>query len=746
MNRKINYIKDWQKSLQLEIMHLKTKGSTKYLVKNGRLAANDEVFTYYFESNFPVRIPAGSAIRVEWGSANIAGRILSSEGDGVILSINQTLGDKVSQAFILHDPWELLEQLIMRLDEIKKSKQKRIRVKRLMYPTMEPKHPTIAFKSAAHELRVRSKYNPITYVWGPPGTGKTYTLARAAANHYFLHKKVLILSHSNQAVDVLMAELAGFLKRKKRFIEGDILRYGFTGGEGLVHHEDITITQLIEHQHPSLSKNKKILEYERQLLKKDLSLSFSRRDTEELLEVEGKLTSVMEKVRQKELKFVKNALVVGATLAKAASDPAIYESQFDIVILDEASMAYVPQAAFAASLGKHTIICGDFKQLSPIASSNHPLVNQWLREDIFHSAGIINSVANGHLHPHLFLLNEQRRMHPDISSFTNQYIYHSLVSDHESVRESRKDLAKKKPFANRASVLLDTQLSGDFCTTQRSTKSKMNIWQLLLSFQVIHEAYIGGFRSIGFVTPYRAQAMLMETLLRELYGKELLNADIISATVHRFQGSERDIMVFDSVDGYPMERPGMLLAGRDSERLVNVAITRTKGKFVHVANAEYIRCKIKADKTLRQLTDYQIANDQALEIHEIGKWIQHQHPNLQWMHAKKLERMFKDMENAKTSILVSIPAGAILSDEWHIFLNKKSHLADITFITPSRPLGVPHSSWMEASLPFSFVVIDSKIMWLGVYFEGIIRLEPPFVTLRLEAPAFMEGFLKELPI
>jgi hypothetical protein len=37
-------------------------------------------------------------------------------------------------------------------------------------------------------------------------------------------------------------------------------------------------------------------------------------------------------------------------------------------------------------------------------------------------------------------------------------------------------------------------------------------------------------------------------------------------------------------------------------------------------------------------------------------------------------------------------------------------------------------------------------MWLGVYFEGIIRLEPPFVTLRLEAPVFIESFLKELPI
>ena len=64
---------------------------------------------------------------------------------------------------------------------------------------------------------------------------------------------------------------------------------------------------------------------------------------------------------------------MGATLAKAASDSALYEQDFDVVILDEASMAYVPQAAFAATLGKRVIICGDFKQLPPIASSRDPL-------------------------------------------------------------------------------------------------------------------------------------------------------------------------------------------------------------------------------------------------------------------------------------------------------------------------------------------------------------------------------------
>src|SRR5581483_3452701 len=98
-----------------------------------------------------------------------------------------------------------------------------------------------------------------------------------------------------------------------------------------------------------------------------------------------------------------------------------------------------------------------------------------------------------------------------------------------------------------------------------------------------------------------AQANLMELLLEEIYENERSNADIIAATVHRFQGSERDVMIFDTVDSVPQERAGMLLTGKDSERLINVAITRTKGKFLHVSNRNFIEKHVYQGKTLRQL-------------------------------------------------------------------------------------------------------------------------------------------------
>ncbi len=247
-----------------------------------------------------------------------------------------------------------------------------------------------------------------------------------------------------------------------------------------------------------------------------MATSFSKRDSDQLLKLETKFSKILEKIRKKEVELVKDAFIVGTTLAKAASDSAVYETNYDIVILDEASMAYVPQAAFAASLGKRVIVCGDFMQLPPIASSRNPLVAEWLKEDIFHKAGVVDWLNKGKLHPQLFLLKEQRRMHPAISAFTNRYVYHSLVEDHESVDKSRNNITSLAPFKEQAAVLVDTSFTGMHCVSDKTTNSRFNFWHLLLSFQLIQEAYISGATSIGYVTPYRAQANLMELLLEEI--------------------------------------------------------------------------------------------------------------------------------------------------------------------------------------------------------------------------------------
>ncbi|MGG1675343.1 AAA domain-containing protein [Neobacillus sp. NRS-1170] len=743
MTSTLAYIKEWQQALQNEINYLKKYGSNKYLITNGRQLSTEDSYTYYFDTSGNLRIPVGTAIKLVWGSMKQSGRVLSSEGKGVMLSLEKSFGDLLDEAYLIHDPWELLEQLIQRLDEMKKNKEKRRRIKTLMDPSIPAKHPQEKIKSSIHELLLRSKYNPVTFVWGPPGTGKTYTLARVAANKYFQEKRVLILSHSNQAVDVLIGEISSFVTKKNRFNEGDILRYGFLTGEQLANHDTVTTSQLLEKQDPELAADKELLVEERRKLKQDLARSFSKRDTHSLQELETKIAKVLEKIRQKEIEFVKNAFIVGTTLAKAASDPAIYDKDFDVIILDEASMAYVPQVGFAASLGKRVIICGDFKQLPSIAASRDALVTKWLKEDIFHRAGVVDWVKEGKLHPHLFLLKEQRRMHPDISSFTNQYIYHSLVGDHESVQKSRKTIVENQPFPGRASILVDSSFTGAHCISEKNSNSRLNLWQLLLSFQVIHESYLGGAHSIGYVTPYRAQANLMELLLEDLYEKERLNAEIISATVHRFQGSERDVMVFDTVDGEPQERAGMLLTGVDSERLINVAITRTKGKFIHISNQAFINSHVYHSKTLRQLVEYQVRHNQAVRKNEIGTWIRNQHSKLHWMHARKLEKVFQDIDSARSSIVLSLPAGTELSEEWKINLKNRDKRTSFIILSEENWTELLPTQLIQEIIPFPFLIIDKQIFWLGIMIEGIKAIKPPFIAARLESAKISEYILSQ---
>lgn len=737
-------IKEWQMALQYEISHIKKFGSKKYQLSNGQLIDANQQYTYFFEVASPLRIPVGTSIRLEWGSLKQNGRILSSEGNSLIVSLEQSIGDFVSDAFLFHDPWELLEQLIERLDEIKKSKRKRMRINHLLHPTFPAKHLQKTIRSNVHEVILRSKYNPVTYIWGPPGTGKTYTLARVAGNKYFKEKRVLVLSHSNQAVDVLMSEIASFLHKMKRFREGDILRYGTSSD--ILSNKQISIANLLEERESKLSQRKQDLTEEKRLLKKDLSHSFSHRDTEKLLETERKLAKILEKIRLKEIQYVKDAKVIGATLAKAASDPAIYEQEFDLVIIDEASMAYTPQIAFAASLAKRVIVCGDFKQLPPIAASRHPLVTNWLKEDIFHKANVVNMDKGRELHPHLFLLKEQRRMHADISAFTNRFIYYSLVGDHPSVTQSRKEIVGKKPFPNQASLLLDTSFTGMYSVQERISNSRINLFHLFISFQAIHEAYMDGISSIGYITPFRAQANLMELLLKELHENEYGNGEMVSATVHRFQGSEKDLIVFDVVDGFPQNRPSMLIAGKDSERLVNVAMTRAKAKFIHVCDQNYIRKNVNRRNTIRQLVEHQVSNKQLVNLNEIGAWILHKHPKLMWMYARNMEQVFQDINLVKHSIIISLPNANSLSKEWENLLRGRSKLVSLTVISPEEWGNLKYTSWIRDTIPFSFIAIDRQIFWIGMPLEGMEHIQPPYLSVRLESGEITEYILKHLPV
>jgi len=52
--------------------------------------------------------------------------------------------------------------------------------------------------------------------------------------------------------------------------------------------------------------------------------------------------------------------------------------------------------------------------------------------------------------------------------------------------------------------------------------------------------------------------------------------------------SEADIVIFDMVDGPPRARPGMLFRDDTGMRLVNVAVTRARGKLIFIAHKDWV--------------------------------------------------------------------------------------------------------------------------------------------------------------
>lgn len=103
--------------------------------------------------------------------------------------------------------------------------------------------------------------------------------------------------------------------------------------------------------------------------------------------------------------------------------------------------------------------------------------------------------------------------------------------------------------------------------------------------------------SIGVVTPYRAHV----EIIRDLIIRRLpdLRDSLVVDTAHRFQGDERDIIIFSPVVSRKM--PTYHVAFASNLHLVNVAVTRARRRLVVVGDRE--AC-LASPGVLRDLAQY----------------------------------------------------------------------------------------------------------------------------------------------
>jgi len=320
------------------------------------------------------------------------------------------------------------------------------------------------------------------------------------------------------------------------------------------------------------------------------------------------------------------ALVIGATIARASIDPYIPQIKFDILILDEASMAVLPSVFFLAGLcSSNCVISGDFRQLLPIAASNTPMAQKWLRRDIFAQAGIVDSVDCNRTDDRLVMLREQYRMHPTICNLISNIVYDGKLKTPISIIPTKQKITSLPPFEDKALIFCDTATTDPFIARPKNSYSRFSPYSAVISSAIALKCVKEGAKqglpvTVGIITPYRAQAGLISRILEDY------NADaklIIASTIHRFQGSERDCIIFDLVEGKPLS-PGKLTQGpfKKSEpgRLINVAISRAKSKFILIGNSEYISKNFSPSDAMPQLLEQIEQNGQVVDSNITGYW------------------------------------------------------------------------------------------------------------------------------
>lgn len=288
------------------------------------------------------------------------------------------------------------------------------------------------------------------------------------------------------------------------------------------------------------------------------------------------------------------------TLSARKSIP-FKENLFDILIIDEASQCDIASAFPLFYRARHVVVIGDPKQLRhislltekqdrEIATKNqieHLLtVYSYTKNSVYDLA---DSTSSQNADDPI-LLDEHYRCSRDIISFSNECFYGKLLHILTDERQLRpvQDIIKHG--------ILWYHVSG---TTIRSGSS-YNREEADYIIKLLHRllGLTDDTISFGVVTLFRAQMEIIRQMIRD--DEKLRSRDITVGTAHRFQGDEKDIILFSPVVSSGVKEFTVNWV-QSTQQLINVAITRAKTAVIIVGDE--ITCS-KSKGILGELVSY----------------------------------------------------------------------------------------------------------------------------------------------
>ena len=293
---------------------------------------------------------------------------------------------------------------------------------------------------------------------------------------------------------------------------------------------------------------------------------------------------------------LKDSRIVGATCTTAYLTKEI--GQFDLVIVDEASMVLRPAVWFSAGLARErVVISGDFRQIPPIVPTQQETIFQELGLDPFTATERTKPDAPG-----LAMLTTQYRMHPEICELISEPMYEGKLRT-SPARKKVLGRLPPNPFEKPLTIIDTSDLRP--VESQNASFSRLNKLHALLVRNFVRHLRLNGVietnRDLGICTPYSAQARHIQKLLKEDGPDNLVHC----GTVHRFQGDERRIVLLEIPESGGHRAIGQFVRGVPPDhvgaRLISVAVSRAQEHFVVLANLTHLDRRLPSNSLLRSI-------------------------------------------------------------------------------------------------------------------------------------------------
>lgn len=479
---------------------------------------------------------------------------------------------------------------------------------------------------------------PCIYLWGPPGTGKTATLGHIVALSLAQGDRVLLVSNTNRAVDVVLKSACLALERNQVAIQPNRLtRFGDPvidddQIQGLAFSYQLEQIQAERRDQVSdeiqllnrATKAKEALDRVAKGKKPSSTVQLEWELVQEALKPYGSLDEleelIDESVYTRERTEFRRKSLVATTLAKVSTSDLFRQHEFDVLVVDEASMAHIPQLLVAASHAKkRVIVAGDPMQLPPISVAEEPEARAFMELDIFSLvSGAKTSSALFEWHDQrrdvTFFFDQQYRMKDRLAKVISSVFYDGRLRTElaEEYTDGPPDEQQSLAIENPPATIINTESKDPYVIQEEGERGfrPMNPVHSDAVSKTILKILEKGWsqHDIGVIVPFRHVAnQLMRRWTQEGLG------DLEVGTIHTFQGREKPIIIFDTVmsgdrssskgERHYTVRPLDETKNENPlhvQRLLNVACSRAKEELLIFADMRHIR-KLYHDKTLGKL-------------------------------------------------------------------------------------------------------------------------------------------------